>query len=152
MGEAAAGDEADAEAADRYAIAVVKNTATAESTAQDTSVVLFDAAPTFQALLDDKVAGVPVPVIARRFHDAFVQAVVTAAELARSVYGIETVALSGGVFMNRYLVEHALAALERVGFTVAVNRDLPPNDGCISFGQAVVAWASNEEGAAEGGA
>ena len=130
----------------------MKNTATAESTAQDTSVVLFDAAPTFQALLDDKVAGVPVPVIARRFHDAFVQAVVTAAELARSVYGIETVALSGGVFMNRYLVEHALAALERVGFTVAVNRDLPPNDGCISFGQAVVAWASNEEGAAEGGA
>ena len=152
MGEAAAGDEADAQVADRYAIAVVKNTATAESTAQDTSVVLFDAAPAFQALLDDKVAGVPVPVIARRFHDAFVQAVVTAAELARSVYGIETVALSGGVFMNRYLVEHALAALERVGFTVAVNRDLPPNDGCISFGQAVVAWASNEEGAAERGA
>ena len=152
MGEGSPTATDDAEAADRYVIAVVKNTATAESTAQDTSVVLFDAALTFQALLDDKVAGVPVPVIARRFHDAFVQAVVTAAELARSVYGIETVALSGGVFMNRYLVEHALAALERVGFTVAVNRDLPPNDGCISFGQAVVAWASNEEGAAERGA
>ncbi len=144
--------EDDAAAADRYAIEVVKNTATAESTAQDTSVVLFDAAPAFRALLDDKAADVPVAVIARRFHDAFVQAVATAAELARSVYGIETVALSGGVFMNRYLVEHALAALERVGFTVAVNRDLPPNDGCISFGQAVVAWASNEEGAAERGA
>ena len=144
--------EDDAAAADRYAIEVVKNTATAESTAQDTSVVLFDAAPAFRALLDDKAADVPVAVIARRFHDAFVQAVATAAELARSVYGIETVALSGGVFMNRYLAEHALAALERVGFTVAVNRDLPPNDGCISFGQAVVAWASNEEGAAERGA
>ncbi|WP_418252575.1 carbamoyltransferase HypF [Gordonibacter urolithinfaciens] len=144
--------EDDAAAADRYAIEVVKNTATAESTAQDTSVVLFDAAPAFRALLDDKAADVPVAVIARRFHDAFVQAVATAAELARSVYGIETVALSGGVFMNRYLVEHTLAALERVGFTVAVNRDLPPNDGCISFGQAVVAWASNEEGAAERGA
>ncbi len=65
------------------------------------------------------------------------------------MYDINTVALSGGVFMNRYLVEHALAALEAVGFTVAVNRDLPPNDGCISFGQAVVAWASNKEGAAE---
>ena len=144
--------EDDAASADRYAIEVVKNTATAESTAQDTSVVLFDAAPAFRALLDDKAADVPVAVIARRFHDAFVQAVATAAELARSVYGIETVALSGGVFMNRYLVEHTLAALERVGFTVAVNRDLPPNDGCISFGQAVVAWASNEEGAAERGA
>ena len=77
--------EDDAAAADRYAIEVVKNTATAESTAQDTSVVLFDAAPAFRALLDDKAADVPVAVIARRFHDAFVQAVATAAELAHLV-------------------------------------------------------------------
>ena len=133
------------EAASRYAIAVVKNTATAASTAQDTSVVLFDAAPAFAALLDDLAADVPVGIIARRFHDAFVQAIVTAAELVRSLYGITTLALSGGVFMNRYLLEHALAALEQAGFTVAVNRDLPPNDGCISFGQAVVAWASSKE-------
>ena len=95
-------------------------------------------------LVGYRVAGVPVPVIARRFHDAFVQAVVDAAELVRSVYGIQTVTLSGGVFMNRYLLEHALPALESAGFTAAVNRDLPPNDGCISFGQAVVAWARNE--------
>ncbi|WP_080800636.1 carbamoyltransferase HypF [Arabiibacter massiliensis] len=135
----------DDNSAERYAIAVVKNTATATSTAQDTSVVLFDAAPTFKALLDDKAAGVPTATIARRFHDAFVQAIVMAAELVRGMYDIATVALSGGVFMNRYLIEHALAALEAAGFTVAVNRDLPPNDGCISFGQAVVAWASNNE-------
>ena len=153
QGESAGRAEGDeAAAAERYAIAVLKNTATSSSTAQDTSVVLFDAAPCFRALLDDVVAGVPVSVIARRFHDAFVQAIVTAAELARALYGIEAVALSGGVFMNRYLVEHALAALETAGFTVAVNRDLPPNDGCVSFGQAVVAWAANEEGVAEGGA
>ena len=69
----------------------------------------------------------------------------SAAELVRSLYGITTLALSGGVFMNRYLLEHALAALEQAGFTVAVNRDLPPNDGCISFGLAVVAWASSKE-------
>lgn len=130
---------------ERYAIEVVKNTATATSTAQDTSVLLLDAAPAFRALLDDRAAGVPVGVIARRFHDAFVQAIVTVAELVRGVYDISTIALSGGVFMNRYLVEHALAALEEAGFTVAVNRDLPPNDGCISFGQAVVAWASNND-------
>ncbi len=128
-----------------YEIQVVKNTASATSTAQDTSVVLFDAATCFEAMLDDVVEGVALPVIARRFHNAFVQAVVTAAELARSVYDITTVALSGGVFMNRYLIEHALVALENAGFTVAINRDLPPNDGCISFGEAVVAWASNHE-------
>lgn len=141
--EGASGESASEEST--YPLAVVKNTATSTSTAQDTSIVLFDAAPTFAALLDDLVAQVPTAVIARRFHDAFVQAIVMAAELVRSVYDINTVALSGGVFMNRYLLEHSLAQLESAGFTVAVNRDLPPNDGCISFGQAVVAWASNNE-------
>ncbi|WP_281655559.1 carbamoyltransferase HypF [Eggerthella sinensis] len=141
--EGAPGESASEEST--YPLAVVKNTATSTSTAQDTSIVLFDAAPTFAALLDDLAAQVPTAVIARRFHDAFVQAIVMAAELVRSVYDINTVALSGGVFMNRYLLEHSLAQLESAGFTVAVNRDLPPNDGCISFGQAVVAWASNNE-------
>ncbi len=133
-------------AKERYAVAITKNVANATSTARDTSVLLLDARPTFQALLDDFMQEVPAPVISRRFHDAFVDVIVQAAELARGLYGIETVALSGGVFMNRYLIEHSLADLEAHGFTVAVNRDLPPNDGCISFGQAVVAWAqANEE-------
>ncbi len=129
----------------RYRIEIVKNTATPESTAQDTSVLLLDAAPAFKALLDDLSAGVPASRIACCFHDAFVRAIADAAELCRALYGIETVALSGGVFMNRYLVEHALEALERDGFTVAINRELPPNDGCVSYGQAVVAWAANDE-------
>ncbi len=133
-------DEADEEEAnERYAIDIIKNTATAGSTAQNTSVLLLDAQPTFRALLDDMDAGVALPVIARRFHDAFVQAIVTVAEFVYGLYGIKTVALSGGVFMNRYLIEHTLAALEEAGFTVAINRDLPPNDGCVSFGQAVIA-------------
>ena len=125
---------------------MTKNVATEASTAEDTSVVLFDAAPTFTALLDDFATGVPVSVIARRFHDAMASAVVMAAELVRALYGIDVVALSGGVFMNRYLVERVLAQLEAAGFTTAVNRDLPPNDGCISLGQAVVAWAKTTGG------
>ena len=128
----------------RYSIAITKNTASAQSTAQDTSVVLFDAAPTFKALLDDKENGVDAPVIARRFHAAFAEAVVNAAKLAYNVYGITTVALSGGVFMNRFLTERVLALLEGEGFTAAINRDLPPNDGCISYGQAVIACAQDK--------
>ena len=122
----------------------MKNTATSESTAQDTSVLLLDAAPLFGALLDDLAAGVSVALIARRFHDAFVRVVVQMAEVVRGVYGIDVVALSGGVFLNRYLFEHVVAALEEDGFTVAVNRDLPPSDGCISYGQAVIACARGE--------
>lgn len=134
----------DEETRARYAVAVTKNTATELSTAHDTSVLLLDAEPTFRALLDDVVRGVPVAVIARRFHDAIVGAVLTVAELARALYGIDVIALSGGVFMNRYLVEHALDRLETAGFSVAINRDLPPNDGCVSYGQAVVAWAQEK--------
>ena len=129
----------------RYSVAITKNTATAQSTAQDTSVVLFDPAPTFKALLDDAAAGVGAPDIAFRFHGAIVEAIVNAAKLAYNVYGITTVALSGGVFMNRLVIEGALALLEAEGFTAAINRDLPPNDGCISFGQAVIACAQGKK-------
>ena len=87
----------------------------------------------------------PVSVIGRRFHDAMVSAIVMSAELVRALYGIATVALSGGVFMNRYLTEHVLADLAAAGFTAAINRDLPPNDGCISLGQAVVCSARSGE-------
>ncbi len=139
MEEGAAEGEGAGSAA--YHVGVLKNTAVEGSTAHDTSVVLLDAAPVFTALLDDVASGVPASVIARRFHDAFVGAIVESATLVQALYGISTVVLSGGVFMNRYLIEHALEALELAGFTVAINRELPPNDGCISFGQAVVASA-----------
>jgi hydrogenase maturation protein HypF len=123
----------------RYHIDIVKNTATKESTALDTSVVLFDAAPLFKALLDDKGAGVSSGIIARHFHQAFVDLIVRIAQIVEAVYGIRDVVLGGGVFMNRYLVEHALVALRNVGYNVALNRDLPPNDACISYGQAIIA-------------
>lgn len=126
----------------RYAVKVDKNTALESSTAHDTSVVVLDAAPTFQAMLDDMEAGVPVGVISRRFHDAMVGAVVSTARLAYALYGIRIVVLSGGVFMNRYMVEQSCDCLGEAGFTVALNANLPPNDGCVSYGQAVVACAT----------
>ncbi len=135
--------EGDAErAAERYGFDFQKNAATAQSTAHDTSVLLVDAAPVLRAVLDDLQAAVPVPVISLRFHRAVVQAVVSLAELVRSAYGIGIAALSGGCFMNRFLVEQAADALGARGFTVALNGSLPPNDGCVSYGQAVVASVS----------
>lgn len=121
-----------------YVIEVIKNVATEESTAMDTSVLLLDVAPVFKAMLDDMQAGVPIGQIACWFHDAFVRVIMDMAELVRAVYGISLVALGGGVFMNRYLVERVLVQLQERGFTVALNKDLPPNDASISYGQAVL--------------
>ena len=130
---------------ERYRVEFIKNTATENSTAADTSVLLMDAAPVFAALLDDMQAGVPTSVIAARFHGAFVCAIVDVAELVRATYGIEIMALSGGVFMNRYLLERTLARLQERGFTVALNKELPPNDASISYGQAVLGLQAQHE-------
>ena len=83
---------------------------------------------------------------ARRFHEAVVRAILTAAETVRALYDINIVTLSGGVFMNRYLTERALSDLQAAGFTIALNRELPPNDASVSYGQAVIGLHSNEGG------
>ena len=99
----------------------------------------------FAALLDDVQAGVSAQDIALRFHKAFVELIVNAAQVFRALYGISTVALSGGVFLNRYLTEHVVPALVNQGFTVALNKEVPPGDGCISLGQAVIACATSKQ-------
>ncbi len=132
----------DEEYENRYVIGLTKNVATSSSTAEDTSVILFDAQSLFTSMLDDVVKGTPLYLIARRFHEAFVRALSDVARVVVSLYGIDTFVLSGGCFMNRYLAEHTITALALEGYHVAINRDLPPNDGCISLGQAVVASRS----------
>lgn len=124
-----------------YEIALVKNTATEQSTAHDTSVILLDAEPLFKAVLDDMQADVPVATIAAKVHNAMIAAIVQSCLVANAAYGISIVALAGGVFMNRLITEGAIAALEGAGFTVALGKELPPNDGAISYGQAAVAAA-----------
>ena len=127
-----------------YPIEIVKNTATAASTAEDTSVLLIDMAPTFAAMLDDLSQELALGIIAKKFHDAIIEAITAIAQTVFAAYGIQTFALTGGVFMNRYLVEHAIEALTALGFTVAINKELPCGDGNVSYGQAVVALALNK--------
>ncbi|MFW5959769.1 MAG: hypothetical protein ACOCSE_01460, partial [Chitinivibrionales bacterium] len=59
----------------------------------------------------------------------------------RRDHGVNKAVLSGGVFQNTYLLSIIFNSLDRAGFEVYVHRVLPPNDGCISLGQAAVAGA-----------
>jgi hydrogenase maturation protein HypF len=79
-------------------------------------------------------------VIAARFHNALVEAIVAVA----SSVGVERVALTGGCFQNRLLVERAARRLGAAGFEVLLHREVPPGDGGISLGQVVVAAAALE--------
>jgi hydrogenase maturation protein HypF len=111
---------------------------------------LVDPAPVLAALLDDRAALVPAALIALRFHEAVIQLICDLCNLARAQRGLSAVALSGGVFMNRYLLARVVPLLKNEGFTVLLNRELPANDGCISYGQAAVAAARLARTADEG--
>ncbi len=91
------------------------------------------------AVVADIDANVPAPVIAARFHNGVAALIVDAASRLRDTTDLKTVALSGGVFQNMFLLERAVSGLEAAGFEVLTHHRVPPNDAGISLGQAAVA-------------
>jgi hydrogenase maturation protein HypF len=84
--------------------------------------------------------------ISRRFHAGLVAAFSRVAEETRSRENITTVALSGGVFQNRLLLEGMVGSLQRAGFQVLLHKELPCNDACISLGQAMIGREALKKG------
>ena len=84
-------------------------------------------------------AGADLAMISRRFHYTLVKMFTAAVQRAAAASGIKTVVLSGGVMQNEILLVGLGQALTAAGCEVLLPRRLPPNDGCISFGQAVIA-------------
>lgn len=99
----------------------------------------------WNALLGDLILETPRPVIAARFHKGLAKIIVQMVEkLSRYETGedpVRTVALSGGVFQNKILLEQTIMRLEQAGFTVLSHRWVPCNDGGLALGQAVIAAA-----------
>jgi len=106
-----------------------------ESAAPNAGRIILDWEPLVRALLKDLGGGVGLGVMAARFHNGLVQAVVSVAERI----GQERVVLSGGCFQNKYLTERAVRRLEARGFRPYWHQRVPPNDGGIALGQAAVA-------------
>jgi hydrogenase maturation protein HypF len=102
---------------------------------------VLDARATIRAVVHDVAAGVPAGVVATRFHNGLADATAAACCEIASAHRLGTVVLAGGAFQNRRLIERTAAALEGAGLRVLVPRRLPPNDGAISYGQAVIAAA-----------
>jgi hydrogenase maturation protein HypF len=106
---------------------------------------LVSGADLIGAAVSDLVAGVPRDVIAARFHNGVAALIVDGCVLSRERHGLNTVALSGGVFQNLLLLRSVVTRLEDCGFTVLTHSRLPCNDGGISLGQAVIAAAQHIE-------
>lgn len=99
---------------------------------------VLDLDPLFEALSDrpDARAG------AALFHGTLAAGLADLTIRAADETGLRTVALSGGCFLNRVLAQDLVARLAAAGLSPLLARDLPPNDGGLSFGQAVVAGAA----------
>lgn len=101
----------------------------------------LDLRPVLRPVLDGIARGEDADAVALEFHRDLAELVVRAAiDIARAE-GIRDVALSGGVFMNRLLLERVRRGLSHAGLRVHTPRTIPFNDGCIAYGQAAVARA-----------
>ncbi|WP_329887248.1 carbamoyltransferase HypF [Pseudoramibacter faecis] len=96
---------------------------------------------------DGIAAGRPAAELAYGFHAGLAAQAAAACGKLRESRGLATVALSGGVFQNKLLTRLTRDALEARGFTVLVHHLVPPNDGGLALGQAVIAASRLEAGA-----
>lgn len=96
---------------------------------------MIDWRPMISALLEDLRRGCCLEQIALRFHAGLAGGIVRVARAA----GLPRVVLTGGCFQNRLLLSLSRQWLEKAGFTVYGHGLVPPNDGGLSVGQAVVA-------------
>lgn len=102
---------------------------------------VLDQKALFEALLERIEAGAPADRLALDFHVAVARSSARIATEICAREGIGTVALSGGVFMNRLLLQLLTRELKYAGLAVLVPHTAPVNDGCIAYGQAAVASA-----------
>ncbi|MHC4240630.1 MAG: Kae1-like domain-containing protein [Planctomycetota bacterium] len=101
--------------------------------------VQLDLRKMIEQLIEDIRAKTDREVISAKFHNCIADALLTLAQKAREETSLDTVALSGGVFCNRYLTNRLVRLLKQSDFNVLFNREVPSNDGGISLGQAAIA-------------
>jgi len=105
---------------------------------------IVDPKPMWSELLEDCRKTVPASIIAARFHTGLALAICQLAEQSSKSHSIKHVALSGGVFQNKTLLELCVHTLESAGLTVLVHQEMPANDGGIAYGQALIAAAGKQ--------
>jgi hydrogenase maturation protein HypF len=112
---------------------------------------LLDAGPLVAAVLADVRRGTAPEQVAVGFHLGLAAGAAELAVTLAADHGLDTVALSGGVFQNVVLTHLLATGLRRAGLRVLLHEHVPPNDGSISLGQAAIAAAVQNTGAGQGG-
>ena len=103
------------------------------------SPIMIDMRSAIVQIVAELHAGESPSVIAARFHETIAAVVVDICRRVQASDGLSRVCLSGGTFQNRLLTERCQRLLTERGFEVFLHAHVPPNDGGIALGQAVIA-------------
>jgi len=103
------------------------------------SDLVMDPEPVLRGIISSSVAGADPADLVAYFHGAVALGVAGVATALRPRSGTHPVGLTGGVFQNALLTRLATTTLEAAGFEVLTHHLVPPNDGGLSLGQAVIA-------------
>ncbi|MBN2429370.1 MAG: carbamoyltransferase HypF [Deltaproteobacteria bacterium] len=109
------------------------------SLVEEDGMMIFEPSTLIRAIVEEVQSQEDAGRISARFHNTLALMVLEACKRIRERTGLAVAALSGGVFQNLYLTEKTLAALEEGGFRVLTHSVVPPNDGGLALGQAVIA-------------
>lgn len=99
----------------------------------------IDTRPMIEAIVRETLARASAGTIAAKFHNTLAEIIVEVSNRVRREAGLNQVCLSGGTFQNMTLLERAVRRLRQSGFEVFLHAQVPPNDGGIALGQAVIA-------------
>lgn len=97
----------------------------------ESGMIIVDWIPMIKQILEDRKNNMLINLISLKFHNTLVKIIVAIAKLTEE----ENVALSGGCFQNKYLLENSIKELGKNRFRVFWNKEVPANDGGISLGQ-----------------
>jgi hydrogenase maturation protein HypF len=102
---------------------------------------ILDISAAIRAIVENIFSGKSVAEIASAFHATLTAAFAAISVEMRKLTGINRVALSGGCFQNRILLDGTVTGLKKKDFEVYYHSQVPANDGGVSLGQAIIAGA-----------
>jgi hydrogenase maturation protein HypF len=105
------------------------------------NIYYINTSPTWREILNDIKQHISSSEIAAKFHKSLAITVVTMVQQIRQEHEFHQVALTGGVFQNRILLQQVKKRLEKLEINVLTHSILPTNDGGLSLGQSVIAAA-----------
>ncbi len=108
---------------------------------QETDPWIVDTRPMLREIAREISAGQSARNVARCFHNSIALMIVSVCSGLRERTGVDMVCLSGGTFQNFTLLTNTATSLRRNGFEVFLHQQIPPNDGGLSVGQAVIGAA-----------